>query len=208
MAKPGFALKQALKFRSRSWRRRQVVLASLFLMFFWLMAIGESHRGFSKGVNLFDILIFSFFFTTTWTRPGRFVTDLDDRAIYEFGRSWDELNEAEQESLRENKVLGAYFSLSRPDGPREALRLKTVERSWTILQVTLVIVLIVYLTAWGLLPNRPDGLNPRDLIDPVAWFVGLVSFCIVLPGAVWMWTEPDWEPEVLPELQSVASSVP
>ena len=206
MAKPGFALKQALKFRSRRWRRRQVVLCSLSLMFFWLMALGESHRSFSKGISLFNVLAFSLFFTGSWARPGRFVTDPDDRAIYEFGRSWDELTEAEQESLRKNNLLGAYFSLSKSEW-REMLRLKTVERSWTILQVTLVIVLIVYLTAWGLLPNRPDvSLNPRLLLDPVAWFVGLVSFCIVLPGAVWMWTEPDWETEVPTELQPVASS--
>ncbi|QEE31006.1 hypothetical protein FTW19_25180 [Terriglobus albidus] len=205
MAKPGFVLRQALKFRSRRWRRRQVVLASSFLMFFWLMTLGETHRGFSKGINLFNVLVFSLFFTSNWTRPGRFVTDPDDRAIYEFGRSWDELNEAEQESLRTNNLLRTYRSSWKSEW-REMLRLKTVERSWTILQVTLVIVLIVYLTAWGLLPNRPDGLNPRDLIDPVAWFVGLVSFCIVLPGAVWMWVEPDWEPEVRTELQPVATS--
>jgi len=176
-------------------------------MFFWLMALGESHRGFSQGVRLLNVLTFSFFFTTAWTRRGSLVMDPNDRAIYEFGRTWDELNEAEQESLRTNNLLGTYRSSSKSEW-REMLRLKTVERSWTILQVTLVIVLIVYLTAWGLLPNHPDGLNPRDLIDPVAWFVGLVAFCIVLPGAVWMWTEPDWEPEALPELQSVASSVP
>lgn len=206
MAKPGFALKQALKFRSQRWRRWQVVLCSLLITVLWLMTIGETHHGFYKGVKLLNVLTFSLLFTAGWTRRGSFITDLNDRAIYEFGRGWDELSEAEQDSLRGDKVLGTYFSLSRPDGPREMLRLKTVERSWTILQVTLVIVLIVYLTAWDLLPNHPDGLNPRDLIDPVAWFVGLVSFCIVLPGAVWMWTEPDWEPEAVPELQPAASS--
>lgn len=206
MAKLSFTLKQALKFRSQRWRRRHVVFCSLFLMFFWLMALGEEGRGFFQGVRLLNVLIFSFVFTASWRRPGRFVTDLDDRAIYEFGRSWDELNEAEQESLRKNNLLGTYRSSSKSEW-REMLRLKAIERSWTILQVTLAIVLIVYLTAWGLLPDQPTiAFNPRRLLDPVAWFVGLVSFCIVLPGAVWMWVEPDWEPEPLPELRVATSS--
>jgi len=208
MGKQSFALKQAeLEFRSRRWRRWHVVLCSLTLMFFWLMTIIESHRGFQRGVNLLNLLTFSFLFTAVWTRRDSFVTDLCDRTIYKFGRSWDELSEAEQELLRENRILRPSSSPSAPDKPREMLRLKTMERSWTILQVTLVIVLIVYLTAWGLLPNQPNiSLNPRRLLDPVAWFVGLVSFWFVLPAGVWMWTEPDWEPEDVSELQPVTSS--
>lgn len=206
MEKQSFALRQALKFRSQRWRRRQVVLASLLLVFIWSMTLGEMHRGFFNGVRLLNVLTLSFFFTTAWTRRGSFITDPNDRAIYEFGRSWDELNEAEQEVLRTNNLLGSYFSLSKSER-REALCLKTMEHTWIILQVTLVIVLAVYLTAWFLLPDQPNRrLNPRDILDPVTWFVGLVSFCIVLPSAVWMWVEPDWEPEPLQELRVATNS--
>ncbi|NUQ28047.1 MAG: hypothetical protein HOQ35_05980 [Acidobacteriaceae bacterium] len=135
------------------------------------------------------------------------VTNLDDRAIYQFSQRWDELKEAERELLLNDYRVGSYMFTPASDESREILRLQTMERSWKILQMTLFVVLIVYLTAWVLLPGRPDVTsNPRLLLDPVVWFVGLVSFCIVLPGALWMWTESDWEPEVLPELQPVESS--
>ena len=207
MAKPSLTLKRTLKFRSQRWRRRQVIWVSLLLGFIWLVNLGAKHHSFHQGVMFFNILVMSLVLTTGWKRRQFLVTNLDDRAIYQFSRSWDKLNEAERELLLNDYRVGSYMFTPASDEPREILRLQTMERSWKILQMTLFVVLIVYLTAWILLPDRPDvSLNPRLLLDPVAWFVGLLSFCIVLPGAVWMWTEPDWESEVLPELQPVASS--
>lgn len=188
------SLQRSLKFRSRRWRRRRVVICSGFIAFFWLMTIGEDHHRLFHFLRLTQPLLFALPISYGKWRKERqlVVTSPEDFAQLEYGLGFESLSGGEQ-----SRILATYRSgtgdFAEPEDERvEIERLKAHETAFRILRGCLLVFLAAYIVGYLWLPDRPnDPMNPRDLLDPPAWMVGIVTLVLVLPQAAWMWIEPD-----------------
>jgi hypothetical protein len=186
-SKAGWALRAALKRRTRRYRRRQVV-GFYLLMFLSLCAtLGADHhsfRSFAFSVSLAMIAAGGF------RRERLVVKSLDDRAQVRHGVNFDQLSDAEQkEILRRYRVWGYVLDPDwNPDERQRALRLHANESAFRFLRKALPCFAAAY---WMVYLWVPAGQWRESLMDSPVLIMWLVVFVINLPALIEMWTEPD-----------------
>ena len=192
-----YVLRQALKNRTRRWRRIQVAL-----FFFWLVlglveGAGRPLSWDTVGIRSFPYIwavgqIFGY-----WRRMRMLpVTSLDDRAMVEYGVEFEQLGEAQQKDLLRRYRVGTYLLDYFPDEREGAQERESQMRAYAMLRWLLPIVAAVYAAGWWLLPGGKIRVGWTNGPVVVTWLFLLV---LALPQMIWMWTEPDevGEPRVV-----------
>jgi len=188
-SKANWALRQALKHRTRRWRRRQEVGLYGLMFISLLTTLGGDHHRFRDfwwaawglwiaGVNL-----------RQWSRGEPLVVEgLDDRAQVAHGVNFDQLSDAEQKEILRRYRVGRFMLNDAPDERQRALRLQANETAFRFLRVALVCFAAAY---WAVYLWVPAGGWRDMLMDSPVVISWLVVFVISLPQMIQMWTEPD-----------------
>jgi hypothetical protein len=192
-----YALRQALKNRTRRWRRVEVAM-----FFFWLLlglveGAGRPLSWGTVGIRSFPYIwaigqIFGY-----WRRMRTLpVTSLDDRAMVEYGVEFEQLGEAEQKDLLRRYQVGTYMVNNFPDEREGAQEQGSQMRAYAMLRWLLPMLAAVYAVGWWVLPEGRvrNGWTNGPVV--VTWLFLLV---LALPQMIRMWTEPDevGEPRVV-----------
>lgn len=191
-----YAVRQALKARTRRARRTQVVL------FFFFLTLGLVEGGRPLSWHTVGIRALPYIWAigqvfATWQRQRMLpVTSLDDRAMVEFGVEFEQLGEAEQNDLLRRYRVGTYLLNYFPD-EREGVQEREAHlHAYGVLRWLLPIVAVVYWLGWGLIPEGAVRAAWTDGPVVMTWVLLLV---LGLPQMLRMWTEPDemGEPRVV-----------
>jgi hypothetical protein len=198
MSKASPMLRRTLKARTRRWRRRQVVGFYLMMLVCSLLALGDDHHGFhAMGRVLSPLVIACCLVLGRWPRDQqRVVTSLDDRALIEYGVSFDKLSEMEQQEVLREYRVGIYVVDRWPDERQEASKLRANEAAFRFLRVVLSVFAAVY---WVVYAWAPVGGWRDSMMDGPVMISWLAVFVISLPQVIEMWTQPDevGEPRVV-----------
>jgi hypothetical protein len=178
--------RQAMKSRTRRWRRQEVVF------FFVLMAMGLSDAGrpFQWGHlawRVFPILFATGRIFRLWQRVIP-VSSLDDRAVLEYGVEFEGLAEALQKDLLRRYQVGTYLLNSYPDEFQAAQEAEAHLRAHDVMKLRLPALAVVYWVGWLWLPDGRLRAGWTDAPMVLTWMFLLV---LALPQMVLMWTEPD-----------------
>jgi hypothetical protein len=192
-----YALRQALKNRTR--RRRRVEVA---MFFFWLLlglveGAGRPLSWGTVGIRSFPYIwaigqIFGY-----WRRMRTLpVSSLDDRAMVEYGVEFEQLGEAQQKDLLRRYRVGTYLLDYFPDEREGAQERESQMQAYAMLRWLLPMVAAVYAVGWWLLPEGKIRVGWTNGPVVMTWLFLLV---LALPQMIWMWTEPDevGEPRVV-----------
>lgn len=186
-------LRRALQWRSRRYRRRQVLWFYLAMLAGAATTLGDEHRSW-RGIAwalLFPALCASVALKD-WSRWSysrwRCVSSLDDRAQVEHGLNFEQLSGEEQKEILRRYQVGGRLLDETPDERQLAARLRANDAAFRFLRRALLWFAVAYEAAWLLAP--PGGLRDVVTDSPViiAW---LVVFVISLPQVIEMWSEPD-----------------
>jgi hypothetical protein len=190
-SKASWELRQALKKRTRKWRRRQVVLFYVFMFLIVNLQVGNDHHGRRHfWITINPIIIFWGVSSRWFWAQQRVVKNLEDRAQVAHGVNFDQLSEAEQKEILRKYRIGRYVLDVEgvSDERQEAFRLQAKDAAYRILRRALPWFVAVY---WALYLWVPAG-DWRDMFMNapivVSW---LAIFVVTLPSAIEMWTEPD-----------------
>jgi hypothetical protein len=191
-SKASWQLRQALKRRTRKWRRRQVVGFYAF-MFLWVaFSLGRDHHGWLRFLWAVYPVAMTWGAGTRWFQmQRRIVASLDDWAQVRHGLNFDQLAEAEQKEILRKKLLGFRLVLDSEgnvDERQEAFRLQAKDTAYRILKTGLPWFVAVY---WALYLIVPAGYATRALMDAPTVVSWLAVFVVTLTSAIEMWTEPD-----------------
>ncbi len=186
-----WALRRALKKRTRKWRRRQVVWFYVFMFLIVTFQVGNDHHGRRHfWITINPIVIFWGVGAQWFRAQQRVVKNLDDRAQVSHGVNFDQLTEAEQKEILRKYRIGRYVLDVEgvSDERQEAFRLQAKDQAYRFLRAALPWFVAVY---WALYLWVPAG-DWRDMFMDapivVSW---LAVFVVTLPSAIEMWTEPD-----------------
>ncbi len=191
-SKASWQLRQALKKRTRKWRRRQVILFYVFMFLLINFQLGNDHHGRRHFWITINPIIIFWGVSSQWFRAQqRIVQGLDDWAQAMHGLNFDQLAETEQKEILRKKLLGFRRVLDvewYSDERQVAFRLQARDQAYRILKTALPWFVAVY---WALYLWVPAG-DWRDMFMDapivVSW---LAVFVATLPSAIEMWTQPD-----------------
>ncbi|HTA44233.1 MAG TPA: hypothetical protein VK789_17410 [Bryobacteraceae bacterium] len=189
-SRASWRLRQALKTRSRRWRRREVVFFYLTMLIFLLATIGEDHHGFW---HFFWAIYGGVISLHSLSRASRgeplIVTSLDDRAQLAHGVNFDQLSAAEQKEILGRYRVGSSLILDRPpDERQQAMRLSAFAAAFQFLRIALPWFAAAYWVAWLLVPAGDWRTALTDSPVLISW---VIVFVVSLPSVIVMWTEPD-----------------
>jgi hypothetical protein len=188
-SKASWALRQALKARTRRSRRRQVVCFYLFALFSLLISLGSDHHGFRRFIFAVCLVSIAVSSMSQWSRSQRrIVTSLDDRAQVAHGMNFDRLTASEQEEILRKYKMGRYILDWTTDERQETWRLRANEMAFRILRMALLWFVAVY---WAVYLWMPSGKWKDAVMDSPVVISWLVVFVVSLPQVIVMWTEPD-----------------
>jgi hypothetical protein len=188
-SKASWVLRQALKRRTRRWRRRQVVGFYLFMLFTLLISLGADHHGRGHFWFVLYPLVTAISTLSWWGRSQqRTVTSLDDRAQAEHGMNFEQLTDSEQKSILRRYRMGRYILDWTTDERQETSRLRANETAFRILRVALFWFAVC---SWVIYFWMPSGDWRDMLMDSPVLISWLGMFVVSLPQAIVMWTEPD-----------------
>jgi len=194
-SKAGWALRAALKRRTRRYRRRQVIGFYLLMVLSLCVTLGADHHNF-RSFALSVCLALSA--AGGFRRERLVVKSLDDRAQVRHGVNFDQLSDAEQkEILLRYRVWGYVVDPEvNPDERQMALRLQANDAAFRFLRKALPFFAAAY---WMVYLWVPAGQWRESLMDSPVLIMWLVVFVISLPTLIEMWTEPDeaGEPRVV-----------
>lgn len=191
-----YEFKQALKFRRRRSRRLQV------LFFFAMVALGLSYAGQPWSwrevpAEIYPYLIaFSLVYRFwAWSQYLK-ISSLDDRAMLEYGKEFEQLTKNEQEAISRRYRVGTYILDYFPDERQKEVKRDAHVRAYEILRLLFPAIVLVYWLGWRFLPAGRFRAGWTDCPVVMVW-TGLVT--VALPQMVQMWTEPDeiGEPNVV-----------
>lgn len=190
-SRASWQLRQALKHRTRKWRRRQVV-SFYVLGFLWLsISLGVDHHSWHHFFwTVYPLVIFWGAGSRWFRMQQRIVGSLDDRAQVAHGLNFEQLSESEQrEILRRYRGGRRLLDVEwHSDERQQAFRLQAKDAAYRILRTALPWFVAVY---WALYLWLPSG-DWRDMFMDAPIIVSwLAVFVVTLPSAIEMWTEPD-----------------
>jgi hypothetical protein len=106
-SRASWQLRQALRRRTRKWRRRQVVSFYVFMFIWMLISLGRDHHSWYRFFWAVYPVVMAWGAGTQWFRiQRRIVGSLDDWAQVRHGLNFDQLAEAEQKEILRKKLLG------------------------------------------------------------------------------------------------------
>ncbi len=192
-SKASSRLRMALKWRTRRYRRRQVLWFYVTMLLGALITLGSDHHRF---LELQWALLLPAMAALTalkdWSRWSfrrwRCVSSLDDRAQVAHGLNFEELSAAEQKEILRRYQVGGRLLDETPDERQEAARLQANDAAFRFLRKALLGFAAGYWAVWLWMPagGWRDMLTDSPVI--ISW---LVVFVISLPQVIEMWTEPD-----------------
>jgi hypothetical protein len=188
--------REAMRSRTRRWRRVQVAL-----FFFWMgMGLLEAGRPLSFGTlgirSLPYIWVLGQIFKVWEWQRSIPVSSLDDRSVLEHGVEFEGLREPEQKELLRRYQVGTYRMGYLPDEREGEQERRLHVQAYAVLRRLLPVIAVIYWVGWQLLPL--GRMRDRWTDGPVVmtWVLLLV---LALPQMIRMWTEPDevGEPRVV-----------
>lgn len=187
-SRANWGLRQALKPRTRRWRRRQVVGFYLFMLFTLLCTLGADHHGRHFWNAVWGVWI-ALSALWRWSRREPLVIQsLDDRAQLAHGVNFDELSTGEQKQILERYRVGRFLLYQTPDERQQSLWLHSAGTAVRFFGRTLPWLVAAY---WAVWLWAPAGAWRDMLTDSPVLISWLVVFVISLPQVIVMWTEPD-----------------
>jgi hypothetical protein len=201
-SKASSRLRSALRWRSRRYRRGQVLWFYLAMLAGAATTLGGDHRNWRElaWALLFPAICASVALKE-WSRWSysrwRCVSSLDDRAQAEYGLNFEQLSGGEQKEILRRYQVGRRLLDETPDERQEAARLRALDVAFRFLRKALIGLAVGYEAVWLWAPAGPlrDMLTDSPVI--IAW---LVVFVISLPQVIEMWSEPEemsGEPRVM-----------
>lgn len=191
-----FEFKQSLKFRKRRSRRFRV------LTFFGLVVMGLSFAGKHWSLSWLPLQFLTYgtaladvYSRWEWSQYLK-VSSLDDRASFEYGKEFDQLDKEEKESILKRYRVGTYVVNYFADERQRELNRDANMRAHQIIRLLFPAIAIVYWAGWKFLPESRLRAGWTD--GPVIMFwLGLLV--IALPRIIVMWNEPDeiGEPQIV-----------
>jgi hypothetical protein len=188
-SRASWALRRALKRRTRRWRRRQVFFFYLSILGILAVTLGNDHRSFPRFLYAaVPILVFILAPLRRSRDRQRLVKSLDDRAQMERGINFDQLPPAAQkDTLARHRPLGAMPD-SVCDERQEMSRLRAGDAAFRFLRKALAGFAAAY---WMVYLWVPSGDVRQMLMDSPVLISWLIVFVTSLPQVIEMWNEPD-----------------
>jgi hypothetical protein len=174
--------------RSRRMRRVTVILWIGVLAFqAWVSYIGARlwvGAGLTNTVLMLGLALFAFY----RMRIGLAQPSLEDRALTEYGRSFDALKEKQRGELFEREIRDGIRGRVQFDEREEELRRRSEADAYRLLRPGLVIVVGLY---WAVCLLGPFAAYRESLAVTAVAFSWMAAVVLVLPTMVRMWTQPD-----------------
>jgi hypothetical protein len=197
-----YEFRQALKHRSRRSRRIQV------LLFFAFVAVGLSYAGqpwtwqnFPEQVLPYLMVFTLVYRVWDWTQLLK-ISSLDDRAMLEYDKEFEQLAKNEQETILRQYRVGTYVVDHLPDERQMEVKRDAHVRASEIVRLLLPAIAVVYWAGWRFLPEGRLRAGWTDGPVVMVW-AGLVV--VALPQILQMWSEPDdlGEPKIVSNRASI-----
>lgn len=174
--------------RSRRARRFTVILWIGVLAFqAWAAYRGArlwADAGLASTVLMLSIALFAFYrMRIALAQP-----TLEDRALTEYGRSFDALREKQRGELFERNTRDGIMGRVRFDERERELRRRSEADAYRLLRPVLVVAVSIY---WAVCLLGPFAAEREVLAVTAVAFSWLAAAVLVLPTMVRMWTQPD-----------------
>jgi hypothetical protein len=176
---------------SRRARRIMVLGWIILLAIYACIAFFVAHHDAAGAIGPVVIALLFAWLAFTRMRISLSRISLEDRALVEYGETFEALQQSQRITLAEKYLReGIWGNRSFADDERETgLRLRSAATAYRLLRYGLVLVLAAY-WAFCLFGPFPDAT--RDVLARTAVaFSFLVLSVLALPTIVRMWTQPD-----------------
>ncbi len=192
------AFKQSIKERRRRARRLEAVLF-ISILLLGLLSAGVPFRWENLVVLVPPYLLVLLTFRR-WRSLGLIrVNSLDDRAMLEYGVTFDKLDDAQEKEILRRYRVGTYLMNYFPDERETELMREAHVRAFDVMKVLLPTVAAIYWAGWKLLPAGRIRTGWTDFPVVLFW---LFLMMLGLPQVVHLWSAPDDEDlrELQPEI--------
>ena len=195
-AKTSFGFRQSFSVKAPSKQRERRNLVRLFygamalMITFSCLSKHGSHSGWVYAVLLLCSICSV---RASDRKPGMYVyvSSLEDRAHFQYGRGFDDLGEAEQKDILSKYQVGTYLMRREPWPPEASLQQEEWHKTWWRLRLISVALAALYMAALLWCESHPGSESLEKVLDPPLWIVWPVTFALTLPVAIQFWRRQD-----------------